>query len=67
MRLFQKLMLNPELWNAPIAEDKTHLIEITHEGISHLDKETQIQLWQNVSRLLLRKLSVCLSRESFDN
>ena len=50
-----------------IAEDKAHLIEITHEGISQLDEETQIQLWKNVSRLLLRKLSVCLSRESFDS
>ncbi len=49
-----------------IAEDKVELIEVTHEGISHLDQETQIQLWKNVSRLLLRKLSVCLSRESID-
>ncbi len=50
-----------------IAESKVELIELTHEGISHLDSETQIQLWKNVSRLLLRKLSVCLSRESLGN
>ena len=50
-----------------IAEDKVKLIEITHEGISRLGSKTQIQLWKNVSRLLLRKLSFCLSRESLDN
>lgn len=48
-----------------IAEDKTKLIEITHQGISQLQSEAQIQLWKNVSRLLLRKLTACLSRESF--
>ncbi|MCB1863688.1 MAG: hypothetical protein KDI47_18450, partial [Gammaproteobacteria bacterium] len=48
-----------------IAEDKTKLIEITHQGITRLENEAQIQLWKNVSRLLLRKLSACLSRESF--
>ena len=47
-----------------IAEGKVKLVEITHEGISNLDRETQIQLWRNVSRLLLKKLSICLSRES---
>jgi len=50
-----------------IAEDKVKLIEITYDGISKLDNETQIQLWKNVSRLLLRKLSICLSAESFDD
>ena len=50
-----------------IAEDKVKLIEITHDGISHLDSEAQIQLWKNVSRLLLRKLAICLSRESLGN
>jgi CRP-like cAMP-binding protein len=49
-----------------IADGKVELIEITHEGTSHLDSETQILLWKNVSRLLLRKLFVCLSRESLD-
>ena len=49
-----------------IADGKVTLIEITHEGANQLDKDTQIQLWKNVSRLLLRKLSVCLSRESLD-
>ncbi len=49
-----------------IAEDKVELIEITHNGIERMDKETQILLWRNISRLLLRKLGACLSRESFD-
>ncbi len=50
-----------------IAEDEVKLIEVTYEGISHLESETQIQLWKNVSRLLLRKLAICLSRESLDD
>ncbi len=50
-----------------IAEDKVELIEITHEGIARLENETQIQLWKNVSRVLLRKLATCLSQESFDD
>jgi signal-transduction protein with cAMP-binding, CBS, and nucleotidyltransferase domain len=49
-----------------IAEDKSVLIEITHEGISQLDSKAEIQLWKNVSKLLLRKLAACLSRESLD-
>jgi CRP-like cAMP-binding protein len=49
-----------------IADGKVSLIEITHEGTSNLDTETQILLWKNVSRLLLRKLFICLSRESLD-
>jgi len=31
-----------------IAEDKVELIEITYEGITHLESEAQIQLWKNV-------------------
>ncbi len=50
-----------------IADGKVKLVEITHEGISHLEKDTQILLWKNVSRLLLRKLAVCLSQHSFDD
>jgi CRP-like cAMP-binding protein len=50
-----------------IAEDKVELIEITYNGISSLESEAQIQLWKNVSRLLLRKLFICLSRESLDS
>jgi CRP-like cAMP-binding protein len=49
-----------------IAEGKVELIEIGHDGITRMDKETQILLWENVSRLLLRKLATCLSRESLD-
>ena len=49
-----------------IADGKVELIEITYEGISQLESDTQIQLWKNVSRLLLRKLAISLSRESFD-
>ena len=48
------------------AEDKVELIEITHDGVAKMDKETQILLWENVSRILLRKLTACLSRESLD-
>ena len=50
-----------------IADGKVKLIEITYEGISSLDKDTQILLWKNVSRLLLRKLAICLSQHSFDD
>ena len=49
-----------------IADGKVELIEITYEGISHLEGDTQIQLWKNVSRLLLRKLAISLARESLD-
>lgn len=49
-----------------IADGKVELIEITYEGISLLDSASQIQLWRNVSRLLLRKLAISLSRESLD-
>ena len=49
-----------------IADGKTELVEITHEGIAKLTTEAQIQLWQNVSRLLIHKLTVCLARESLD-
>ena len=50
-----------------LADGKAELVEITNEGISHLESDTQIQLWRNISRLLLRKLAFCLSRESFDD
>jgi len=50
-----------------IADGKVELIEITHEGIAHLNRDTQTLLWENVSKLLLRKLSICLSRETFDD
>ena len=46
-----------------IAEDKVELLEITYEGISELESDAQIQLWKNVSRLLIRKLAICLSRD----
>ena len=49
-----------------IADGKVELVEITHEGTNKLDSETQILLWKNVSRLLLRKLAVALSRESLN-
>jgi len=47
-----------------IADGKVKLVEITHEGIAHLNKDTQILLWQNMSKLLMRKLTICLSQES---
>lgn len=49
-----------------IADDKTDLVEITGTGIDKLSGDAQIQFWQNVSRLLLRKLRVCLAKESLD-
>lgn len=50
-----------------IADGKVKLVEITYEGISRLEKDTQILLWENISRLLLRKLFLCLSQHSFDD
>ena len=50
-----------------IADGKVKLVEITYEGISRLEKDTQILLWENISRLLLRKLFICLSQHSFDD
>lgn len=47
-----------------IADGTVKVIEITYEGATQLDSESQIQLWKNVSRLLLRKLSMSLARES---
>ncbi len=49
-----------------IADGKVELIEITYEGISHLESDTQIQLWKNLSKVLLRKLAMALARESRD-
>ena len=49
-----------------IADGKVELIELTYDGISLLERDTQIQLWKNVSKLLLRKLAISLSRESID-
>jgi CRP-like cAMP-binding protein len=50
-----------------MADGKVKLIEIPHEGIARLSSETQILLWRNISKILLRKLTICLSRESLDN
>lgn len=47
-----------------IADGKVKLVEITHEGIAHLNKDTQILLWRNISKILMRKLTICLSQES---
>ena len=49
-----------------IADDNVELIELRHDGVAKMDKETQILLWENVSRLLLRKLTACLAKESLD-
>ena len=49
------------------ADGKVKLIEITHEGIARLGSDTQMLLWRNISRIVLRKLTICLSRESLDN
>ena len=50
-----------------LADGKVRLVEITHEGISRLNQDAQLMLWRNVSRILIRKLSVCLSQESLNN
>jgi len=50
-----------------IADGKVKLVEITQEGISRLDDATQIQLWKNVSKVLLGKLSLCLARETLND
>lgn len=50
-----------------IADGKVKLVEITHEGISKLNQDTQILLWRNVSRVLMRKLTICLSQESLND
>ena len=47
-----------------IADGKLKLVEITQEGISRLSADTQLLLYQNISKILLRKLMVCLSREA---
>jgi len=50
-----------------IADGKVELIEITREGVAHLNQDTQTLLWENVSKILLRKLSICLSRETLND
>ena len=50
-----------------IADGKVQLVEITHEGISKLNQDTQILLWRNLSQVLMRKLTVCLSQESLND
>jgi len=50
-----------------IADGKVELVEITHEGIARLNTDTQVLLWNNVSKILMRKLSICLSQESFND
>ena len=49
-----------------IADGEVELVEIPHEGLARLNTDTQLLLWRNVSKLLMRKLSVCLSQESFE-
>ena len=50
-----------------IADGKVKLIEITHEGIAQLNSDTQILFWRNVSKILMRKLTICLSQESLND
>lgn len=50
-----------------IADGKVELVEIAHEGVARLNTDTQILLWRNVSNLLMRKLSICLSQESLND
>lgn len=46
-----------------IADGKVSLVELTHDGIARLNTDTQILLWQNIARVLMRKLTICLSQE----
>ncbi len=48
-----------------ICEKRCELIEIGREGIDALDAEARIMLWENVARLLMRKLALSLYEESF--
>ena len=50
-----------------MADGKVKLIEIGHEGIARLSTDMQVLLWRNISKILLRKLTVCLSQESLDS
>ncbi len=50
-----------------MADGKVKLIEIAQEGIARLSPDIQILLWQNISKILLRKLTICLSKESLDH
>lgn len=50
-----------------IADGKVELVEIPHEGVARLNADTQILLWRNVSNLLMRKLSICLSQQSLND
>ena len=50
-----------------ITDGKAKLIEITHEGVAGLNMDTQCLLWRNVSKQLMRKLTICLSQESLDH
>ena len=47
-----------------IADGKVRLVEITHDGIARLNQDTQLLLWHNISKILMRKLMICLSQES---
>jgi len=48
-------------------DGKAKLIEITHEGIANLSMDTQCLLWRNVSKQLMRKLTICLAQETLDH
>lgn len=50
-----------------LADGKLNLVEINHAGMSKLDKDTQILLLKNISRLLLGKLTTCLSQISLND
>jgi len=47
-----------------IADGKVKLVEIPNAGIARMNSDTQILLWRNVSKIMLRKLEICLSQES---
>lgn len=45
------------------ANEKSELVEITYEGIDKFGADAQILLWKNTSRILLKKLFMCMARE----
>jgi len=46
-----------------ISDEKSELVEIDQESIDKFDKDAQVIFWKNVSRIVHKKLAICLARE----
>ena len=46
-----------------ISDEKSELVEIDQESIDKFDKDAQVIFWKNVSRIVQKKLAICLTRE----